>query len=263
MSDDDWETDPDFENDVTEEEQRYGAHTIGFARTDVNMQALADSTKSDFEASLKGGPKYDAGYGGDRGDADYQTTEAAKGTRVLTGKEVMQASSGGISGTTAVAMSGGAKSEGESVKVDAAASGAGAAGQSEAEAATSSASEPEPEPAAVPTAAAAAAQEVAAAPAAAAAPAEEAVPPAQAEVATNPVSRQYKVLIKTVVRAGYQMDSAKGGVLAKDEVIDVSEEAPLPNGITRFKYAGGWVSDKASDGRQILELLEDDDEPVE
>ena len=45
MSDDDWETDPDFENDVTEEEQRYGAKTIGFARTDIDMKALADSTK--------------------------------------------------------------------------------------------------------------------------------------------------------------------------------------------------------------------------
>ena len=62
MSDDDWETDPDFENDVTEEEQRYGAKTIGFARTDVNMKALAESTKSDFETGLRSGPKYDAGY---------------------------------------------------------------------------------------------------------------------------------------------------------------------------------------------------------
>ena len=30
--------------------QRYGAKTIGFARTDVNMQALANSTKEDFES---------------------------------------------------------------------------------------------------------------------------------------------------------------------------------------------------------------------
>ena len=35
------------------------------------------------------------------------------------------------------------------------------------------------------------------------------------------------------------------------------------SGITRFKYDGGWVSDKAGDGRAILELIEDDDEPVE
>ena len=34
-------------------------------------------------------------------------------------------------------------------------------------------------------------------------------------------------------------------------------------GHTRVKFAGGWVSDKASDGRQILELIEDLDEPVE
>lgn len=34
VDDDDWETDPDFVNDVTEEEQRWGAKTIvGSGRT--------------------------------------------------------------------------------------------------------------------------------------------------------------------------------------------------------------------------------------
>lgn len=34
VEDDDWETDPDFVNDVTEEEQRWGSNTIkGSGRT--------------------------------------------------------------------------------------------------------------------------------------------------------------------------------------------------------------------------------------
>ena len=51
----------------------------------------------------------------------------------------------------------------------------------------------------------------------------------------------------------------------------VFSSAELPSGVTRFRYVGspspslpaGWVSEKAGDGRQILELLEDDDDPVE
>jgi hypothetical protein len=70
--------------------------------------------------------------------------------------------------------------------------------------------------------------------------------------------KKYRVpRLRRTLSAG---STRKNGVI---EVSEVSEEAPLPNGITRFEYAGGWVSDKASDGRQILELLEDDDDPVE
>ena len=124
--DDDWETDPDFENDVTEEEQvrassillrlaypcsgsepllltrrsaapaqRYGSAATGMAHSKIDMKALADSTKSDYTAKSDAGPKYDAGYGGERGDTAEQTTDAAGGTRVVTGKERVQATTGG------------------------------------------------------------------------------------------------------------------------------------------------------------------------
>ena len=80
-----------------------------------------------------------------------------------------------------------------------------------------------------------------------------------------------KVLIKTVIRSGHAMDSGKLGEIPKGQIISVCEEAQLPSGVTRFRYVGspspslpaGWVSEKAGDGRQILELLEDDDDPVE
>ena len=83
----------------------------------------------------------------DSGSSAFGAQEAAMGTRVVTGKEHMLGSSGGISGTTALAKSkqatDGAR---ESVKVDA------------------SASQPAPAEGTSPTPAAAAAVEVAAAP---------------------------------------------------------------------------------------------------
>ena len=65
------------------------------AHSKIDMKALADSTKSDYTAKSDAGPKYDAGYGGERGDTAEQTTEAAGGTRVVTGKERVQATTGG------------------------------------------------------------------------------------------------------------------------------------------------------------------------
>ena len=64
------------------------------AHSKIDMKALADSTKSDYTAKSDAGPKYDAGYGGERGDTAEQTTEAAGGTRVVTGKERVQATTG-------------------------------------------------------------------------------------------------------------------------------------------------------------------------
>ncbi|GFQ81200.1 hematopoietic lineage cell-specific protein [Trichonephila clavata] len=69
--DDDWETDPDFINDVTEEEQRWGSKTVeGSGRTSaaINIQELrsnvvkddAEFKKQVLDDSMK--PSY--GYGG-------------------------------------------------------------------------------------------------------------------------------------------------------------------------------------------------------
>ena len=47
--DDDWETDPDFVNDVTEEESRWGSKTVeGSGRVGVvNVKDLAENVKKD------------------------------------------------------------------------------------------------------------------------------------------------------------------------------------------------------------------------
>lgn len=66
-SDDDWETDPDFVNDVTEQEQRWGSKTVqGSGRTagSINMQQLREETeKSDQERKKKQLEELNPGYG--------------------------------------------------------------------------------------------------------------------------------------------------------------------------------------------------------
>ena len=142
------------------------------------------------EQGLKGGPKYDAGYGGGRGEATQQTTEAAGGTRVMTGKERMVGGQGGVSGTTALKMNGSAEEGAAGVVVDASAA-AGSSALEEAAAAVA----PAPAPAAAAAAPSPAPAAAEPAPEPAAAATEEAVPPAAAAeaVTTNAVNRQYKV----------------------------------------------------------------------
>lgn len=70
-NDDDWETDPDFINDVTEEEQRWGSKTVeGSGRTSaaINIQELRTNVAKD-DADLKkkileSGLQASYGYGG-------------------------------------------------------------------------------------------------------------------------------------------------------------------------------------------------------
>ena len=46
QDDDDWETDPDFVNDVTEQEQRWGAKTVeGSGRTGGTIEYVISSCK--------------------------------------------------------------------------------------------------------------------------------------------------------------------------------------------------------------------------
>ncbi|XP_055587479.1 src substrate cortactin isoform X2 [Uranotaenia lowii] len=66
--DDDWETDPDFVNDVNEQEQRWGSKTVegsGRSAGAIDMQQLRQETeKADQDKKLKDGPKSSHGYGG-------------------------------------------------------------------------------------------------------------------------------------------------------------------------------------------------------
>nr|CAD7396155.1 unnamed protein product [Timema poppensis] len=70
-NDDDWDTDPDFVNDVTEQEQRWGSRTVeGSGRTAgaIDMNALREETAKSDKAMKKKqhdeGPKAEFGYGG-------------------------------------------------------------------------------------------------------------------------------------------------------------------------------------------------------
>ncbi|TPP60182.1 Src substrate cortactin [Fasciola gigantica] len=64
---DDWETDPDFVNDVTEKEQRWGSKTVGGSghQGSIDLRALREEVKqSDKINKLKTAPKPSYGYGG-------------------------------------------------------------------------------------------------------------------------------------------------------------------------------------------------------
>uniref|UniRef100_A0A182QK20 SH3 domain-containing protein n=1 Tax=Anopheles farauti TaxID=69004 RepID=A0A182QK20_9DIPT len=81
--DDDWETDPDFVNDVSEQEQRWGSKTIegsGRNAAAIDMQQLREETeKADAEKKRKDGPKASHGYGGKFGVEKDRMDKSAVG----------------------------------------------------------------------------------------------------------------------------------------------------------------------------------------
>uniref|UniRef100_A0A8C0TC74 Hematopoietic lineage cell-specific protein n=1 Tax=Canis lupus familiaris TaxID=9615 RepID=A0A8C0TC74_CANLF len=67
---DDWDTDPDFVNDISEKEQRWGAKTIeGSGRTEhINIHQLRNKVSEEHDIlkkkEMESGPKASHGYGG-------------------------------------------------------------------------------------------------------------------------------------------------------------------------------------------------------
>nr|XP_045003488.1 hematopoietic lineage cell-specific protein [Jaculus jaculus] len=67
---DDWDTDPDFVNDISEKEQRWGAKTVaGSGRTEhINIHQLRSKVSEEHDVlkkkELESGPKASHGYGG-------------------------------------------------------------------------------------------------------------------------------------------------------------------------------------------------------
>ncbi|XP_054407395.1 hematopoietic lineage cell-specific protein isoform X2 [Pongo abelii] len=67
---DDWDTDPDFVNDISEKEQRWGAKTIeGSGRTEhINIHQLRNKVSAEHDVlkkkEMESGPKASHGYGG-------------------------------------------------------------------------------------------------------------------------------------------------------------------------------------------------------
>ncbi|KAL3196004.1 hypothetical protein MRX96_045426 [Rhipicephalus microplus] len=84
--DDDWETDPDFVNDVTEEEQRWGSKTVegsGHVADAVNIAELREQVAKDDAAYkkrvLEELPKASYGYGGKFGVQNDRMDKSAVG----------------------------------------------------------------------------------------------------------------------------------------------------------------------------------------
>eukprot|EP00296_Roombia_truncata_P004241 JP440722.1.p1 GENE.JP440722.1~~JP440722.1.p1 ORF type:complete len:94 (-),score=22.77 JP440722.1:54-335(-) len=83
---DDWETDPDYKNDVSEKEQRWGSKDIQPDLTYVKSTGLDGLRSQVSQEHEKTQTKVDfsRGYGGTYGHESTgdQTTEAKQGTRV-------------------------------------------------------------------------------------------------------------------------------------------------------------------------------------
>ncbi|XP_019365259.1 PREDICTED: src substrate cortactin-like [Gavialis gangeticus] len=82
---DDWDTDPDFVNDISEKEQRWGAKTIeGSGRTEhINIHQLRSKVSQEHEVlkkkELDTGPKASYGYGGKFGTERDRMDKSALG----------------------------------------------------------------------------------------------------------------------------------------------------------------------------------------
>ena len=85
---------------------------------------------------------------------------------------------------------------------------------------------------------------------------------AQESVAAEQVGKSFQVLQKTVLRAAYEMDSEKAGVLPAGETIVALAARVNETGVLRIQCAAGWVSAVSSTGAPILEAAKVVDEEV-
>ncbi|KAG5840019.1 hypothetical protein ANANG_G00211740 [Anguilla anguilla] len=82
---DDWETDPDFENDVTEKEQRWGAKTVAGSghQEHINIHTLRENVSTEHshlkQQELETMPKASHGYGGKFGVQQDRMDKSAVG----------------------------------------------------------------------------------------------------------------------------------------------------------------------------------------
>ena len=65
----------------------------------------------------------------------------------------------------------------------------------------------------------------------------------------------YKCIKKSQVRAGFEMDSDKAGILPADTVIEAFEVRPNETGVNRVRYSQGWVSEATGGGITVLEKI--------
>ncbi|XP_068169887.1 src substrate cortactin isoform X3 [Antennarius striatus] len=85
VEDDDWETDPDFENDVTEKEQRWGAKSVSGSghQEHINIHQLRQTVSTEHtnikQKELDNMPKASHGYGGKYGVQQDRMDKSAVG----------------------------------------------------------------------------------------------------------------------------------------------------------------------------------------
>jgi hypothetical protein len=81
MSDEEWETDPDAINDISEKQQRWGNKGTGKM---VDLQAVQDEVKRADEEKAKAKSGFQRGYGGAHGHeaSGDQTSASAPGKKV-------------------------------------------------------------------------------------------------------------------------------------------------------------------------------------
>uniref|UniRef100_A0A3B5BBK1 Cortactin n=1 Tax=Stegastes partitus TaxID=144197 RepID=A0A3B5BBK1_9TELE len=82
---DDWETDPDFENDVSEKEQRWGAKTVAGSghQEHIDIHRLRETVSTEHtslkQKELEAMPKASEGYGGKFGVQQDRMDKSAVG----------------------------------------------------------------------------------------------------------------------------------------------------------------------------------------
>ena len=92
-----------------------------------------------------------------------------------------------------------------------------------------------------------------------------------ASPASNTAGLPYKVLRRSMVQAGAQLDSSKLGYLEANHIVFVLEKKTLRGGQVRMRFAGNarsasevrWVSEKTAEGDVILLRLEEDTASVD
>eukprot|EP01043_Picozoa_sp_COSAG02_P057401 COSAG02_NODE_6963_length_3260_cov_3.294843_1_plen_126_part_00 len=73
---------------------------------------------------------------------------------------------------------------------------------------------------------------------------------------------KYKALGAGVIRSGVSKTSEEAGRLTKGEVIEVFEIVAQADGIVRVHFDRGWTSVTTKQGKQLLKLLEEEEQAL-
>jgi alpha-tubulin suppressor-like RCC1 family protein/Ca2+-binding EF-hand superfamily protein len=80
----------------------------------------------------------------------------------------------------------------------------------------------------------------------------------ETRLAKGRASVRFRCVREATVRSSFALSSPKVGTMPVGTEVDVSQIEIMRFGISRLKFAGGWVSDKDMSGRSMLERLDQD-----